>query len=205
VLISGVRKGIERANRILIPLLVGMFLVIVLRAVTLEGAALGLDSLFRPDWSSIGDASVWVAACGQIFFSLSIGFAIMITYASYLPRSGDLTGNAFIVGFSNASFELLAGIGVFAAIGFLATSAQVGIDEVARDGIGLVWPSAWSSPSPAPGGGSGRGSFRRADGRQAHHDACAAECGVGDPQVATVSGSHLGGDREAETRPAPVP
>ncbi len=154
VLISGVRKGIERANRILIPLLVGMFLVIVLRAVTLEGAALGLDSLFRPDWSSIGDASVWVAAYGQIFFSLSIGFAIMITYASYLPRSGDLTGNAFIAGFSNASFELLAGIGVFAAIGFLATSAQVGIDEVARDGIGLafvVFPEIISQ-LPGPSG-----------------------------------------------------
>jgi neurotransmitter:Na+ symporter, NSS family len=139
VLVGGVRRGIERANRVLIPLLVGMFLVIVLRAVTLEGAAIGLEALFRPDWASIGDASVWIAAYGQVFFSLSIGFAIMITYASYLPRHGDLTGNAFIAGFSNASFELLAGIGVFAAIGFLATSSQVGVDEVARDGIGLAF------------------------------------------------------------------
>jgi neurotransmitter:Na+ symporter, NSS family len=65
-----------------------MFLVIVVRAVTLEGAAQGLDALFEPDWSRITDASVWVAAYGQIFFSLSIGFAIMITYASYLPRDG---------------------------------------------------------------------------------------------------------------------
>ena len=139
VLAGGVRRGIERANRVLIPLLVGTFLVIVIRAVTLDGAALGLESLFRPDWSRIGDASVWVAAYGQVFFSLSIGFAIMITYASYLPREGDLTGNAFIAGFSNASFELLAGIGVFAAIGFLATSTGVGVDEVARDGIGLAF------------------------------------------------------------------
>jgi neurotransmitter:Na+ symporter, NSS family len=139
VLSGGIRRGIERANRVLIPLLVVMFLVIVIRAVTLEGSALGLQSLFEPDWSSIGDASVWVAAYGQIFFSLSIGFAIMITYASYLPRGGDLSGNAFIAGFSNASFELLAGIGVFAAIGFLATSGGIGVDEVARDGIGLAF------------------------------------------------------------------
>jgi neurotransmitter:Na+ symporter, NSS family len=139
VLSGGIRRGIERANRVLIPLLLAMFLVIVIRAVTLEGSAVGLQALFEPDWSSIGDASVWVAAYGQIFFSLSIGFAIMITYASYLPRDGDLTGNAFIAGFSNASFELLAGIGVFAAIGFLATSGGIGVDEVARDGIGLAF------------------------------------------------------------------
>jgi neurotransmitter:Na+ symporter, NSS family len=139
VLSGGIRRGIERANRVLIPLLVGMFLIIVIRAVTLDGAALGLQALFEPDWSAIGDASVWVAAYGQIFFSLSIGFAIMITYASYLPRNGDLTGNAFIAGFSNASFELLAGIGVFAAIGFLATTGGIGVDEVARDGIGLAF------------------------------------------------------------------
>lgn len=154
VLVGGVRRGIERANRILIPLLVAVFLVIVIRAVTLPGAAVGLDALFRPDWSRIGDASVWVAAYGQIFFSLSIGFAIMISYASYLPRDGDLTGNAFIAGFSNASFELLAGIGVFAAIGFLATSTSVGVDEVARSGIGLafvVFPEIISQ-LPGPSG-----------------------------------------------------
>jgi neurotransmitter:Na+ symporter, NSS family len=154
VLNGGVRRGIERANRVLIPLLVAMFLIIVVRAVTLDGAAIGLDALFAPDWSRITDGSVWVAAYGQIFFSLSIGFAIMITYASYLPREGDLTGNAFIAGFSNASFELLAGIGVFAAIGFLATSLEVGVDEVARDGIGLafvVFPEIISQ-LPGPSG-----------------------------------------------------
>jgi neurotransmitter:Na+ symporter, NSS family len=154
VLAGGVRRGIERANRVLIPLLVVMFVAIVIRAVTLDGAGLGLQALFEPDWSRIDDASVWVAAYGQIFFSLSIGFAIMITYASYLPREGDLTGNAFIAGFSNASFELLAGIGVFAAIGFLATTTGVGIDEVARDGIGLafvVFPQIISE-LPGPSG-----------------------------------------------------
>jgi neurotransmitter:Na+ symporter, NSS family len=154
ILRAGVQRGIERANRVLIPLLVALFLVIVVRAVTLEGADLGLQALFQPDWSRIDDASVWVAAYGQIFFSLSIGFAIMITYSSYLPRNGDLTGNAFIAGFSNASFELFAGIGVFAAIGFLATTTAVGVDDVARDGIGLafvVFPEIISQ-MPGPSG-----------------------------------------------------
>lgn len=139
VLRSGVRRGIERANRILIPLLVASFLIIVVRAVTLPGAALGLDQLFRPDWSRIANGSVWVAAYGQIFFSLSVGFAIMITYASYLPRRSDLTNNAFIAGFSNASFELLAGIGVFAALGFLVVTTGTPFQEVARHGIALAF------------------------------------------------------------------
>jgi neurotransmitter:Na+ symporter, NSS family len=139
VLCLGVKKGIERANKIFIPLLVFAFLVLVVRAVTLPGAAEGLTALFQPDWSAITDSGVWVDAYGQIFFSLSIGFAIMITYASYLPRRADLTGSALIAGFGNSSFELLAGIGVFGAIGFMATSQGIAIDEVASDGIGLAF------------------------------------------------------------------
>jgi NSS family neurotransmitter:Na+ symporter len=77
--LRGVQKGIERANRIFIPLLVGMFLLLVVRSVTLPGATTGLETLFTPDWSRIADGDVWVAAYGQIFFSLSIAFAIMIT------------------------------------------------------------------------------------------------------------------------------
>jgi neurotransmitter:Na+ symporter, NSS family len=139
VLASGVRRGVERANRVLIPLLLVTFGVLVVRAVTLPGAAAGLDTFFRPDWGALTDGSIWVAAYGQIFFSLSVGFAIMITYASYLPRRSDLTNNAFIAGLANSSFELLAGIGVFAALGFLAASQQVGVDEVASGGVGLAF------------------------------------------------------------------
>jgi neurotransmitter:Na+ symporter, NSS family len=139
VLASGVRRGVERANRILIPLLLATFGVLVVRAMTLPGASLGLDAFFRPDWGALTDGTIWVAAYGQIFFSLSVGFAIMITYASYLPRRSDLTNNAFIAGFANSSFELLAGIGVFAALGFLAAAQQTAVDEVASAGVGLAF------------------------------------------------------------------
>src|SRR5690554_1310445 len=83
ILFRGVKKGIELANRIFIPLLLICFLLIVIRAVTLPGALTGLNAFFEPDWSSIMNGSVWVAAYGQIFYSLSIGFAIMITFSSY--------------------------------------------------------------------------------------------------------------------------
>ncbi|WP_066156509.1 sodium-dependent transporter [Halalkalibacter krulwichiae] len=139
VLFKGVKRGIEWANRIFIPLLVMMFLLIVARAITLEGAMEGLDAFFKPNWSEIMSPGVWVAAYGQIFFSLSIAFAIMITYSSYLSRRADITNNAFITGFSNSSFELLAGIGVFAALGFMANASGVGVSEVASAGIGLAF------------------------------------------------------------------
>ncbi|MCT2535913.1 sodium-dependent transporter [Aquibacillus koreensis] len=139
VLGRGIKKGIEVANKIFIPLLAVIFLIIVVRAVTLEGALEGLDAFFAPDWSSLRDGSVWVAAYGQIFFSLSIAFAIMITYASYLPKKSDITNNAFITGFANSSFELLAGIGVFAALGFLASQNSQEVSEVVAGGIGLAF------------------------------------------------------------------
>ncbi|WP_017756314.1 sodium-dependent transporter [Calidifontibacillus oryziterrae] len=144
ILVKGVKKGIEAANRIFIPLLLFLFTIIVIRAITLPGAATGLNAFFQPNWDKIMDGSVWVAAYGQIFFSLSIGFAIMITYASYLPKKGDITNNAFITGFANSSFELLAGIGVFSILGFMATQQGVGVDEVVAGGVGLafvVFPS----------------------------------------------------------------
>ncbi|CAM2943718.1 sodium-dependent transporter [Saccharomonospora xinjiangensis] len=139
VLAAGVRKGIERANKIFIPLLLVMFVALVIRAITLPGAADGLNAFFQPDWSAITDGSVWVAAYGQIFFSLSIGFGIMITYSSYLRRRSDLSGSAMVAGFANSSFELLAGIGVFATIGFMAANAGIPVSELATSGIGLAF------------------------------------------------------------------
>ncbi|WP_432155762.1 sodium-dependent transporter [Streptomyces sp. bgisy153] len=139
ILAFGIRRGIEKANKLFIPLLVVFFGALVIRAVTLDGAAQGLNALFSPDWSELSNGSVWVAAYGQIFFSLSIGFGIMVTYASYLRRRADLTGSALVAGFANSSFEILAGIGVFAALGFTAQSAGVPVDEVATAGLGLAF------------------------------------------------------------------
>lgn len=139
ILFKGVKKGIEVANRIFIPALVIIFIIIVIRAITLPGALSGLDAFFAPDFDKIMDPGVWVAAYGQIFFSMSIAFAIMITYSSYLPKKSDITNNAFITGFGNSSFELLCGIGVFSALGFMAAQQGVPIDEVVTGGVGLAF------------------------------------------------------------------
>jgi len=130
VLAAGVARGVQRANTVFLPLLVLAFLVLVVRSLFLEGAADGLDALFTPDWAALGDANVWIAAYSQIFFSLSIAFGIMLTYASYRRRRANLTTPGLVVAFSNSSFEILAGIGVFATLGFLAHEQGVGVGEI---------------------------------------------------------------------------
>ncbi|WP_419704924.1 sodium-dependent transporter [Promicromonospora sp. NFX87] len=130
VLAAGVAKGVEKVNFIFIPLLFVAFGALVVRSLTLPGAADGLNALFTPDWGAIADPAVWIAAYGQIFFSLSIAFGIMITYASYRKRRANLTSPGLVVAFANSGFEVFAGIGVFAALGFLANQQALAIAEL---------------------------------------------------------------------------
>ncbi|GII98981.1 NSS family neurotransmitter:Na+ symporter [Sediminihabitans luteus] len=153
ILAAGVAKGIERANVVFIPLLVATFTVLVVRALFLDGAADGLNALFTPDWGALGDPGVWIAAYGQIFFSLSIAFGIMITYASFRPRRANLTSPGLVVAFSNSSFEILAGIGVFATLGFLAAQEGVAVGDLeGLTGVGLSFMTFPAVISEMPGG-----------------------------------------------------
>ena len=136
---TGVKAGIERVAKILIPVLFFMVVLIAIRGVTLPGAAAGLNFLFEPDFSRIWDYKVWTAAYGQIFFDLSICFAIMITYSSYLPKKSDVTTNAFTTCLTNCSFSLLAGMAVFSILGHMAFTQGVAVQEVAGAGVGLAF------------------------------------------------------------------
>ena len=126
----GLSKGVEAANKFFLPLLLVLFLVMVVRALFLPGAVEGLNAFFTPDWASLSNPTVWLNAFSQIFFSLSVGFGIMLTYASYLKPKSNLTGTALGAGFANSSFEILAGIGVFSTIGFMASRQGVAVSEV---------------------------------------------------------------------------
>lgn len=139
IMFGGIRKGVELANKICLPLLLVLFGIMVYKAVNLPGAIVGLNAFFEPNWMKMKDPNVWLAAYGHIFFSLSVGFGIMVTYASYLKKNTNLTGAGLVVGFANSSFELIAGIGIFAAIGFMAVSTGQDVSEVASGGVGLAF------------------------------------------------------------------
>jgi len=122
-------------------------------ALLLPGAGEGLNALFTPKWSALLDYQVWMAAFGQIFFSLSVGFGIMLTYASYLQRRrSNLVGTGLVAGFANSSFELFAGIGVFATLGFMAHTQHVGISEMKITGPSLSFITFPTVISQMPGG-----------------------------------------------------
>ncbi len=152
VLALGVQTGIGRTAVIFIPVLILAFVVLVVQALTLDGAMDGLNAFFTPDWGALTHGSVWISAVGQIFFSLSVGFGIMITYSSYVDRKTDMTGSGAVVGFSNSGFELLAGIGVFAALGFMAQAAGKEVSDVVANGIGLAFVAFPTIINEAPGG-----------------------------------------------------
>lgn len=139
IMYGGIKKGVEFANKIFIPLLLVMFSVLVFQSLRLPGAVDGLNAFFTPNWAAMSDPKVWLAAYGHIFFSLSIGFGIMVTFASYLKPNANLTASGLVVGLANSSFEILAGIGVFAALGFMAQATGVPISEVVGNGIGLAF------------------------------------------------------------------
>ncbi|MGC0144979.1 sodium-dependent transporter [Pseudactinotalea sp. Z1732] len=147
---SGVRRGITKMSTIGIPLLFLMFLILVAYSLTLDGATEGLNALFTPDWAALTSGTVWIQAYGQIFFTLSVGFGIMITYASYLKRKSNATGSGLVVGFTNSSFELLGAIGVFSALGFLAVASGTAVEEVASSGLGLAFVAFPTIVSEAP-------------------------------------------------------
>ncbi len=153
ILALGVQRGLERANKIFMPMLAVTFLALVVRALFLDGAGEGLTAFFTPNWDALLDGNVWIAAYSQIFFSLSIAFGIMLTYSSYLARRSNVAPTGYVVAFANSSFELLAGIGVFATIGFMAAQQQVAVGELeGLTGVGLSFVTFPQIVSMMPGG-----------------------------------------------------
>ncbi|NLS11497.1 sodium-dependent transporter [Vibrio sp. SM6] len=136
---GGVKAGIERASKIMMPILFIMVLILIGRMVFLPGALDGVNYMFKPDFSKIMDVKVWAAAYGQIFFTLSIGFAIMLAYSSYLPEKSDVTNNAFMTVLINCGFSMMAGIMIFSVLGYMAQEQGVAITEVVSAGVGLAF------------------------------------------------------------------
>lgn len=139
ILVAGIRKGIERTVRIFMPLLLILFLLLLGWSITLEGAITGIDAYLSPDFSALTRAEVWLAAYGQTFFSLSLGFGIMIAYASYLPKDVNIARNAVIAACLDGGFALLAGSLVFAVLGFMAHQQDTSLMAVVQESIGLAF------------------------------------------------------------------
>ncbi|WP_295589679.1 sodium-dependent transporter [uncultured Methanobrevibacter sp.] len=134
-----VDKGIGKVSKILIPALFVIMGIIIVYALTLPGAGIGINTLLTPDWSMLWNVDIWLAAFAQIIFSLSMGQAIALTYASYLPENSKLIDNVLIVVASNSAFEICTAFGVFSILGFMSFTNGTPMIQLITEGTGLVF------------------------------------------------------------------
>lgn len=146
VLLGGVKGGIERATKVMMPALFLILIALAIRALTLPGAEEGLRYYLRPNAERIGDYRVWNAALGQAFFSLSLGMGCMITYGSYLSKRTAVPMAAAWVTSLDTTVALLAGFVIFPA-GF----SIAGFDPTAG-GPGLIFAVLPRLFATMPGG-----------------------------------------------------
>jgi len=148
VVLGGIRQGIERWTKILMPVLFALLVLLAIRAVTLPGAGTGLDFYLKPDFSAV-TAGVVVNAVGQAFFSMSLGMGAMITYGSYVSKKDDLVSSAAWVTGADTLIAMMAGLIIF------PTLFASGFDPNV-EGPGMVFvvlPSLLASIPPEPYGG----------------------------------------------------
>ena len=143
IIVNGVKYGIERWSKIMMPAIIIILIMLVIRGLTLKNGMLGLEFLFKPKFSDLTANSV-VLALGHSFFTLSLGMGTMITYGSYLKKDQNLLSSAFWVIFLDTAIAMLAGIAIF------TTVFALGADPAG--GAGLIFHVLPSIFSQLPGG-----------------------------------------------------
>lgn len=137
--VAGGVRGIERATQVMMPVLIGLVVVLAIRAVTLPGAERGLAFLFTPDLAGLADSRVWLEALTQNAWDTGAGWGLALTYAVYLRAREDTTINAFILGFGNNSVSLLAGIMVLCTVFSIRPDAATEIVGAGNTGLTFIW------------------------------------------------------------------
>ena len=135
-------KGVKVLGKIVIFTVTipwAIIVIMVIRGLTLPGALTGLRFYLTPDFKALLRPEVWLAAYGQIFFTLSLAMGTLIVYASYLPRKSDIANNAYITSLANCGTSFFAGFAVFSTLGYLAQSMGVPVPEVTQSGFGLAF------------------------------------------------------------------
>ena len=141
-IVACIWKGPETVGKVvyatvIIPWII--LIVLVIRGVSLDGAEIGLAYYLTPTFAKLLTGKVWLAAYTQVFFSMSIGFAIMIAYGSYLPKKTQLVTNAYIVAIGDSLTAFFGGLAVFGALGYLSSTTGTPITELKASGPGLAF------------------------------------------------------------------
>jgi NSS family neurotransmitter:Na+ symporter len=148
----GITGGVEKTNKILLPILFVLLIFIALWSITLPGAFNGLRFLFVPKFEYLGRGETWVRALAQSAWSCSAGMGMAITYACYMKRREDTALNAFLTGLGDSSASLIAGIAVICTVFGLAASVPEANNIVASSGTGITFIHLTRLFTTMPGG-----------------------------------------------------
>ena len=141
-IILSIWKGAKTVGKVvyvtvILPWLI--LLLMVITGLTLPGAFEGIRYYLTPVWSQLLNGELWQAAFTQVFFSLSVGFGVMIAYASFLPSKSNIVKNAFVIGISDAVTAIVGGFAVFSALGYYAKIEGCQVCDVMRSGPELAF------------------------------------------------------------------
>ena len=136
---KNLKDGIGKFSRVLIPALFVMMAIIIVYSISLPGSDIGINTLLHPDWQSLTKVEIWLAAFSQILFSLSMGQAISMSYASYLPENSRLIDDVFVVVACNCLFEVFTAFGIFSVLGFMSATSGTPMIQLVSEGTGLVF------------------------------------------------------------------
>jgi len=140
VIYKGIIKGIERANKFLIPTLFLLLIAAAVRALTLPGAVEGLNYLFQPDVAKLADYRTWLEALSQSAWSTGAGWGLILTYAVYMKKREDVVLNTFIAGLGNNSASLLAALIILPTIfAILPTEEALKAVGAGNQGLTFIW------------------------------------------------------------------
>ncbi len=137
IVIAGIKNGIEKSTKVLMPLLFVMLIGMAIYVLTFEGSSKGLHFLFNPDFSKI-TPKVILEALGQAFFSLSIGMGTLITYGSYIKKNDNLGSTAISVAGADTFIAILAGMAIFPAIYAFADVEHLQVSEFTDEGLVFI-------------------------------------------------------------------
>lgn len=142
-------RGIERVARILLPALIVLIAVLMVRAVTLPNAHIGLNFLFTVHWADLANAEIWLQALTQNAWDTGAGWGLILTYAIYARGREDTSLNAAMIGFGNNSISLMAGILVLCTIFSIQPDAATEIVGAGNNGLTFIWVPQLFSQIPA--------------------------------------------------------
>lgn len=139
IIIGGVQKGLERANKIIVPSLIVILAILMAWVLTKPGAVQGLEYLFRPNLAGLLKAKVWLNAFTQAAWSVGAGWGLMLTYAVYMSERDDIGANSFVIALADAGSSLLAAMGILPLVFAVSPSREMALQALQSGDTGLTF------------------------------------------------------------------